>query len=318
MHRALVRRVRRGIVRLSTALNALVPVFLVIVLGWGLRRARFPGDGFWAPVERLTYYVFFPALLVDTLATADLNGVFSSGLVPALFAAITLMGLGVVTAALLLGVDGPRLSSAFQGAIRFNTYVFLAAAAAAFGSRGLALGAVCVAFLVPIINLYCVSLLAWLGRPARASGWWAGILGNPLIIACVAGILLNASGARMPSTAASLVDILAQAALPLGLLAVGAALDPARARASGAMVASTTIAKLVALPLLGYAACSLLGVDALARNVGVLWCAMPTATSSYILARQLGGDAPLMAGMVTMSHLAGCATLPVVLWLLVG
>lgn len=303
---------------MSTVLNALVPVFVVIVLGWALRRARFPGDGFWAPVERLTYYLFFPALLLGTLAGADLDEAFASGLVPALLTAVTLLGMGVVITALLLGVEGPRVSSVFQGAIRFNTYVFLAAVAAAFGTEGLALGAICVAFLVPVINLYCVSLLAWLGRPARASGWWASVLRNPLIIACVAGILLNVSGARIPSAVANLIDILGQAALPLGLLAVGAALEPASARGSGAAVGFTTAAKLALLPLLGYAACSLLGVEDLARNVGVLWCAMPTATSSYILARQLGGDAPLMAGMVTMSHLAGIATLPVVLWLLVG
>ncbi len=89
------------------ALNALVSVFLMIVLGWALRRARFPGDVFWAPVERLTYYLFFPALLVGTLAGADLEGVFASGLVPALLAAIAVIGMGVVVTALLLGGDAP-------------------------------------------------------------------------------------------------------------------------------------------------------------------------------------------------------------------
>lgn len=299
---------------MTAALGALLPVFMVIALGWGLRRARFPGEGFWAPVERITYYLFFPALLIHTLQGVNLGGVLGSGLVPALLIAVSLMGLAV--AVLSLGLEGPAATSMFQGAIRFNTYVFLATVASLFGPAGLALGAVCVAFVVPVINVYCVSFLARRGHGRGRAGWLAEIVRNPLIIACVAGLLLSGSAVHLPSALAKLLEILGRAALPLGLLAVGAALDPARARAQGGIVVLTTAAKLILLPLVGYAACSLLGVGGLARAVGVLWCAMPTATSSYILARQLGGDAPLMAGMVSTTHLGAFVTLPLVVWLL--
>lgn len=300
-------------------LSALFPVFVVILLGWVLRRIRFPGDGFWAPAERITYFILFPALLVRVLTHADITGFSAPGLIVALAAAITGLGAAAMGSGLRLGVDGPAVTSLFQGVVRFNTYVFLPTASALFGPRGLAIGAICVAFMVPLINVYCVLVLLRLGRHARRMriGELLGALfRNPLILACAAGLLLNLSGIGLGPVLARSLDILGRAALPIGLLAVGAALDPRAARRSGLVVVAAALLRLLALPVAGALLLQAFGVSGLPRAVGVLWCAMPTATSAYILARQLGGDASLMAAITTVSHVAALVTLPLVVWLL--
>jgi len=302
---------------MSAVVAALIPVFAVILLGWGLRRSGFPGDALWAPLERLVYFVLFPALLVGTLARTELGAVLDPAPLLALAAAVSLMGFAVILVAPRLHVDGPRVGAVFQGTVRFNTYVFLAAVAALFGPEGLALGAVCVAFLVPLINVYCVGTLIRFGEGASAARWGVALARNPLILGCAAGIALSGLDLELPGPLAELLDILGRAALPLGLLAVGAALDLERVRAGQRTVAVTTALKLLALPALGYALCAALGVEGLVRDVAVLWCAMPTAASSYILARQLGGDASLTAGVVTASHLAAFVTVPAVVGVLV-
>jgi predicted permease len=301
-----------------TTFGALAPVFLLIALGWILRARGFPGDAFWPPAERLVYWILFPALLLVTTATSDLTGFRTLPIALALVAAI------VVTAALAftlrgrLGLDGPSFTSVFQGAIRSNTYVALAGAGALYGEAGLAAMGIVVFVVVTLVNVLAVTVLvSHRGRVMRVRDLLASVARNPLILACVAGFALNALGLGLFELASAMLDILGRAALTLGLLCVGAGLDLGRlGRSPPAVVACTTL-KLVVMPLATWGFCRLLGVEGAIASTAVLFTAAPISASSYVLARQLGGDAPLMAGLITVTTIVAAITMPLVLAVLI-
>ena len=205
---------------------AILPVFAIIALGAVLRRLAFlPEDG-WRAVERLTYFVLFPCFLFGAIAFADFANQPVGRMALLLAGAMITMAVLTFPFRAALALDGPAFTSLFQGAVRWNSYVALGAIAAVLGQQGLALVAIAVAVMVPLANLLCVVVLM------RNNGQAAGIAmlarqlaTNPLILACLAGIAAQAIGLTLPKTATTTIDLLGKAALPLGLLAVGASHD---------------------------------------------------------------------------------------------
>lgn len=296
---------------------AILPVFLLIFLGTWLKARGFPGDGFWGPAERLTYFVLFPVLIVTTLAKADLAGLSVLPMAAGIVTTLITMTVLLVALRRHLGVDGPGFTSLVQGAIRMNTYICLAIAAALWGHAGITVAAIVVAVMVPTVNVLSVTVLARFGTQAQPDPLRVlkQLATNPLIVAAVGGILLNVSGLRLPPVIGPMLEILGRAALPVGLLAVGAALDFKATRANARLIAQNTLTKLALTPAIAAVILWAFGVEGLTASVALLFLASPTATSSYILARQLGGDAVLMAGILTAQTGAAMITLPVVLTL---
>lgn len=294
---------------------ALIPVFLVIGLGVGLRVIAFPGAHLWAPLERLTYFVFFPPLLFHTIVTADMSGDAVLPLAATLLLAVVAMGSFLALVRPILPVSGPEFTSVFQGAVRWNGFIALGVVSLLYGPPGVALAAVAFATLVPTVNLFSVLVLTRYASASPSGLKAAGmaIVTNPLILACVAGIAVKFSGLSLPTPMLATLKMLADATLALGLLAVGVALDLRPGSFRLFPMAFTTILKLGAMPLLMLGACMVTGTTGLARDVALVCAGVPGATSSYILARQMGGDATLMANLITASTLVSAVTLP--LWL---
>ncbi|KVX82865.1 transporter [Burkholderia ubonensis] len=304
---------------IGAVLLALAPVALLVALGHGLKRSGFVGDAFWPSAERLCYYVLLPALFAHGLASARLQ---SLAVMPL---ALALVGSTVAVAATLLlirpfvRVDGAGFTSVFQGAVRFNNYVGASLAAGLFGAQGIALAAVCVAAIVPTVNLMCVLVFARYGSTRLGIvALVRQIVSNPLVVACAIGIAMQASGATFPPAIEPAVRALGAASMPLGLLCVGAALtfDAARAWMQPVCVASAF--KFVAMPLLTLVAGRALGLGDAALTVALLFQALPTSSASYLMARQLGGDAPLMAGITAFQTLFATIAMPAVLTTLVA
>ena len=300
-------------------LEALLPVTVVIALGYGLRRSGIMDAAGWAAVERLVYYLLFPALLFRELATAPFAGQ------PLLAMATTLLGAQLIMAVVAIGLrlawnlSGPSYTSVLQGVVRWNSYVALSLIPPLFGPAALPLGALAIALLVPVANLMSVTALA---RHGRGKGGLAmlprAVATNPLILACLAGIAWNLSGLPLPPVLAEPLRMLAQATIALGLLTVGAGLRLGAAIRWPGLLLATAAAKLLVMPLSAYALAQLLGLQGPALGVTLLALGAPTATSAYILARLLGGDAELMAAIVTATTLGAVLTLPLVLSLPVG
>ena len=298
---------------LPLILGALGPIFALILLGLGLRRSGFPGDGFWPAAERFTYFLLFPALLVHRLALSRL-GDYAVGPVAVVIVAL-LLGMTALVCVLRpwLKVDGPAFTSVYQGVIRFNTYVGLAVVLAVFHADGGTVAALVMAIMIPLINVLCVLVLTvHAGGSATMAGVARGLLTNPLILGCLTGIGLNLSGIGLPWGSAAVLEILARAALPLGLLAVGAGLRLEGLARPGLLAAASAL-KLVALPALAAGLCWVMQPGRLETAVLVTFAALPGAPTAYILARQMGGDVPLIAAIVTVETAAALVTLPAVL-----
>ncbi len=303
---------------MTRLLIALSLVFGLIVLGYVLRRLRIPGDGFWPLAENATYYVLLPALLLVSLATADVAVGNALPMFSVLIAAT--LAVAAISHLLrpLLSVEGPGFGSLFQGAVRSNTYLGIAAAFAAYGDQGLPLAAIAIAALIPLGNVLSVIVVA---RCNPTHGPNAGIadalIKNPIILACVAGLAVNALELNLPAPVRFSLETLGKIALPLGLLVVGAGLRVRAALEARALTLASSALKLVAMPAIAFALCLPFALTGPHAVVAVLFAALPSAGSSYVLASQMGGDATLMASILTVQTLISFLVLPLLLLLMV-
>lgn len=303
----------------SALLLALVPIALLIAIGAWFKHSRFLADSFWGQAERLGYYVLLPALFLHSLATAKLDNVPVQTMILTLVLATVFVAALVVGARRLIQGSDAAFTSVFQGGVRFNNYVGVSVVAGLFGAQGIALAAVANAAIVPTVNILCVLVFARYGTGERMS---AGrvvrqLLLNPLVLACFGGIVLQALGVGLPVGVEPVVKALGQASLPLGLLCVGAALERSAMRSWLRPLTWASLIKFVVMPSATLGACHLLGLSGNAAIAAILFQALPTASSSYIMARQLGGDAPLMAGITASQTVLAALVLPLVMMVLV-
>ena len=298
--------------------ETLLPIFGLIVIGLLFKRFGFPGDAFWVLADRLTYYALLPALLFSHLATASFAGLAVARMAGGMVLALVILASGLLLTRRWIEPDRPRFTSLFQGSIRPNSYVGIAAGGALYGAEGLALTAIAIAAVIPLVNLLSVLVLGhYLSlEPTRMRRLLGTIVKNPLILACVFGLGMNGLDLGVPETLGSTLGLLSRAALPLGLLSVGSGLNLRSMGVASLPMVLASVLKLLVAPLLTGIACSTAGVGGAALTIAVLYAALPGSASSYILAAQMGGDSKLMAAIITVETIASMFTLPLLLNLL--
>lgn len=307
---------------MSAVFASLIPTFLIIATGWLCRATNFVSEQQWHGLERVTYVIFFPALIIDTLARADLSSVPVLGVGGALAASILVMACLVLALRPLLerqaGIDGASFTSIFQGSTRWNSFVALAVAGSLFGQRGIALIAVAIAAMVPLLNLLAFYVfIRFAGRPKQSPrDILRSFAVNPFIWSCAIGLTLNLIVPPLPAPITIYVDLLGRAALAAGLLIVGAGLDIRRLAKPGLPHLLSTGLKLFLMPLMAVFLARMAGVDGNDLVVTVIASSVPTASAAYVLARQMGGNAPLMAEILTLQTLLALATMPLMIALL--
>lgn len=302
--------------------ESLVPVFLLIALGAFVTHRGLLTAETWVGVERVTYHVLIPALMISTLSRTRLD--------PALLASVgLLLSGGVLTLAASTmaarpwlerryGLDGPAFTSVFQGATRWNTFAAIAIAGTLFGPPGTAVVAVAIIAMVPLLNLLCVAVLVRhaSGKGTTPLAFLVTLAKNPFIWGSAVGIALNLLGDPVPRVIHTGLSLLSQATLAMGLLMVGGGLDMKTALRVDGPVIFTSVLKLLLMPAAMIGGGLWLGLTGSALGAVALCAAVPTASASYLLAKQMGGDAPLMARIITTQTLMGMATMPV--WLLLA
>ena len=300
---------------MSALLTGVVPVFAMIALGWGLKWRNFLDDDGWRAVERLTYFAFYPAFLIPAVWRADFAG-GAAGPV-----ALGTVGVALVVAGLtvlakpMLRISDPAFTSVFQGVIRWNGFVFLPVAGAVFGPTGLGIAAVAFGVLAPALNVVCVLVLARWGA-GQGGGWrlaLSSLARNPIIWACGLGAALNLTGAPKPELVMGIFDLMGPGAIALGLITAGAGLSFCYAASRPVLMLTVTAIKLILLPLAMYWLTGAMGGDRMAQGLALLAGASPGAAASYVMARQMGGDAPLMAGVVALTTVVSAFTIPILL-----
>ena len=285
--------------------NALLilPDFATILLGLLLARVWRDGydRGFWAGAERLVYYVLFPALLFASINSAQFSIAAELKMLGAAVGAFAVAVALAFAAQPLLKPAPDVFAACVQTGFRYNSYIGLALAQSLAGSRG-----------VPLANLFAVYALArqrelHLGRE---------LIRNPLILSTVAGLVTNLLDWQLPAVAASFAQRLGSASLALGLLCIGAGLTLRAAQASPTVLGYFIAVKLAVFPAVAWALAQWLGLTGTAAQVVLLFAALPTASSAYVLAARMGGNAAPVAFIVTAQTLLAMVTLP--LWMLLA
>ena len=289
-----------------TAALLILPNFALIVVGLVLARGFAYGRDFWAGLEKLVYYVLFPALLFRSLAVAKIDLAQAGALILAA-CAFTTAGFGLsLLARPLFRLDPMMAAATSQCAYRFNTYIGLAVAGSLFGTAGVAFTALLLGVLILLVNFFAVAVLA------RHSdrGFAREMATHPLLLSSLAGFAWNLAALPLPAFADQTLALLATAALPAGLLSVGAAMRWEPGAGSFGAHAWWLATKLVVLPAMALALTRFAAFGAMEARLLVLCAALPTATSAYILAVRMTGDGRAVALQVSAGTLLSMATIP--------
>lgn len=287
----------------------LLPDFLLIALGFALCRWTALDREVWAAVERLVYWLLFPVLLFASILESPLH--------PGTTATLALGGIAVVGCGFMLtlwlgrfqALAGKQLASGAQCAFRFNSYVALALAERLGGASYLAWTALLLAVCVPLCNAGAVWTLARHG----GQNVWREVLRNPLIVGTLAGLAGNLAGLHLPAVVETSMTRVSGAALPLGLMAVGAGLQLGSLQQAPGLAALLLGIRHAVLPVVGLLLGGLLALPHDQARTLLAFSALPTASSAFVLAARMGGDAPYVAGLITASTLLGMLSIPLAL-----
>lgn len=301
--------------------NSLFPVFLLILLGVLLKKWGFTDPTFLRQSDRLIYYIFFPVMLFWKIGGASYaagNIDWSFHLVTLLV--IVLMFLLSVISIRLFGISDFQAGTFSQACYRFNTYIGVAVTLTALGEKGIAIFGILIGLAIPIINVLAVSTLIWfsgeqLSVRGRLKLLTRALAANPLILGCLAGFIYSRLIGSFPMFLNNTFSLMSMVTLPLALLSIGGALTFSGVRAHFANSFLTSILKLLVLPLIGYVCYSLVGVGATEFKVGMIFLALPAATSIYVLSSQLNSDTDLASSAIVLSTILSFFSLTVALLL---
>jgi len=299
-------------------LNNLFPVFALILFGSLLKRWRLTDDVFLKMADRLTYFIFFPALLfwkIGGASTALSNG---SGLYKAVICSVLTV---YVLSALFIKfykVPDYQAGTFSQSCYRFNTYIGVAIALNTLGEEGIKQFGILIGMIIPIINVLCVSTLIWFSGeqvpPAKRLGQTAtALISNPLILACISGIIYANIWQGFPPFIDNTLKLSSYVALPLAMLSIGGALTLSTVRDHFKLSLIASTFKLLVLPLIGYGFLVAFGVSGLGQKIGLIYFTLPTSPALYILSSQLNSDTNLASASIALSTILSFFSLSIAL-----
>jgi malonate transporter len=300
-----------------TIFESILPVFLLVVLGTLLKRWRLIDRDMWNGLEQLGFFVLFPCLLFTTLAKAEFSGIAAGDIAIGSIGSVTFIALLLALAwplFRLAGVSGASFTSVFQTSTRWNAFIALAIGEKLYGAHSLALVALVATLIIIPLNFYNIAVLVWFGGGTRSLKTFAyKIVTNPMIIGSVLGVAVNLMGIRIYDPLMQATELVADASLSLGLIMVGAGLRLADALRPRPLAVLPVVMKLVFMPLVMTGAAYALGMRGEPLLTIAMGASVPTAMNGYVLAKQMGGDAPLYAAVATLQTIASFFTIPMVL-----
>ncbi|QRI64779.1 AEC family transporter [Shinella sp. PSBB067] len=297
--------------------ESILPVFLLVVLGALLKRWRLIDRDMWTGLEQLGFFVLFPSLLFTTLANATFSGIAAGAIALGSIGSVTFIALLLILSWPLFraaGVSGASYTSVFQTSTRWNAFIALAIGEKLYGTDSLALVALVATLIIIPLNFYNIAVLVWFGGGTRSLKTFAQkILTNPMIIGSVLGVLVNLSGIHIYAPLMQTVEFVADTSLSLGLIMVGAGLKLADALRPRPLALLPVVLKLLFMPLVMTGAAYALGMRGEQLLTIAMGASVPTAMNGYVLAKQMGGDAPFYAAVATLQTIASFFTIPMVL-----
>ncbi len=301
---------------------SILPIFLVTLIGSVIRRHWLTSDEFWRGLEKLSYFLLFPAVLFNYISTAEISSSELITLVVGLIISSLIVASGLILYQKHTDMDKAEFTSVFQGSVRYNSYIFFALGSSLYGEAGLAIVSVISAYMIIFTNV--ISVLAFNAYTVdnghddssfgAAYNFLLSFARNPLIIASVAGFIFNYLDLEMNIAIHKTLHSLSDAALALGLMNVGAGLNFSISGLYMNRILFTGVVKLCVLPVVTAVVLTIFMINDTARSIGMLYSALPCASTAYILSKQMGGDADLMAAIITATTVFSVFTISMVMW----
>lgn len=294
----------------------LIPDFALILCGYLLCRLTALDRSVWSQIEKLVFYFLFPVLLFSSIVKSPIHIHAVSNFI----AAGLLLGLSTVTLAYLLPFI-PGLKSYFsnrdhaasaQIAFRFNSFIGLALAERLAGTEGLLLISVLIGLCVPLFNIAAVWPMARHGK----LGFMGELVRNPFIVATLSGLIANLLGFGFPDWLTPTVNRIGGASIPLGLMAAGAGMQLTTLARAKTLAVSVLVIRHMIAPVIALGLSLVFGLSTAQSTILLMFSALPTAPTAYVLAARMGFDGGYVAGLVTLSTLLGMVSLPFALGLL--
>lgn len=298
-------------------LNSIFPVFSLIVLGYLLKKFNLTNDIFLRTSDKLIYFIFFPALLfwkIGGFSSIAINWLFCGTVLSAI---IAIYFLSCITLKVFKVTDY-QAGSFSQSCYRFNTYIGMAVIINALGDEGVKHFGILIGFAIPLINFLAVSTLIWfsgrdfnLGQRIRITV--KALLSNPLILACIAGILYARFTGYFPVFIDNALRLSTFVTLPLALLSIGGSLTLKNFKEHFRLSLVASALKLVLLPVTGYLFMKEFNVPLMPFKVGMIFFTLPTSTAIYVLSSQLNSDTQLASASIVISTVLSFFSLSIIL-----
>ncbi len=294
-------------------IDILIPIFLLILLGYFFKRINFPHEDFWTYLDKFNYFVLFPSLLIYKLSTANIQNINNIDFILVATLSIIILSIILIIYNKLFPSKKDAFTSIYQGGVRFNTYVFLALVDALFKDTGLVIAAFLIAFIIPLLNVFSIGIFSLYIPNVKVTflSFFKSIFKNPLILACIFGGSLNFMGISLPILIENTLSILTLAALPLGLLSVGVGLHLSDISNTKSQLIVSSISKLIILPIIMLCIGYMFNLEKSYLSILILFASIPTATSAYILAKELGGDTKLMSSIISIQTIVSIITISI-------
>ena len=303
--------------------DAVLPIFLIIAIGTFFKKKWLKSDEFWRGLERLSYFVLFPAALFNSISSANFIFIEQAKLIIALLLAKAIVIIGLMILWKKNNFDKVIFTSVFQGSIRFNNYIFFALGAGLYGYEGMKIVSIISAYMIIFTNVASVLVFNYyladnVSEETKIGNFvklFHSLITNPLIIASLMGFIFNYSEIVLPKLFSNFLLNLANCALTIGGITVGANLRFLQLSGSK-LLGISVLAKLFILPIITTILLFIFKVDGLARLVAIVYATLPCSSTSYILSKQLGGDPDSMTQIITISTALSIITIPIMIYIL--
>lgn len=308
---------------MNNVFSDVLPIFLIALLGSVIRRKWLKSDEFWRGLEKLSFYILFPTVLFKHSATVDFASLEMIKLTVALIASNLIVSGLLIFYQYKYDYNKVQFTSVFQGATRYNNYIFFSVGFALFGEKGLNVISSISPYLLTLTNITAITAFYYYipsgGEASKKRGvtlLFKSIIMNPFILASFTGFAFNYFNLTLNSGIANTIETIADSAFAIGMLIVGASIklkiDPKHFN----QILATSGVKLIITPLITFIIIWLMSISGTARSVGILFSCLPCASSSYILSRQLGGDPETMSSIITFTTIFSILSLSLLVYIL--
>ena len=303
---------------------AVFPIFAIIFIGKIVKHKWINSEEFWRSHEKISYFMLFPAVMFNYITQTTFSSGELSKLVFCLIIIITIISSIVIYIQEKHIAEDPRLfTSVFQGSVRYNNYLFLGISGSLYGAPGLEIAAAVTGYMIIFTNAISILVFNHYIEKRKYDSLLEALLDllkkfslNPLILSSIAGFAFNHSGIEMNIAVRKILTILSDSALAMSLMCLGAEIKFRINSQDLTPIIRACLIKLILMPIVAYFILTLMNISGMPKAIAILFSSLPCASTSFVLARQMGGDPKSITSIITLSIILGVFTIPAVVRLL--